>query len=103
MREIFGKKRTMFHFHVHGGGSNQSVYFMNSLSFLSEPGYAVLFGSLFIVLKQTKTITTRTVKQDYKIDLVLAAVNEVKTCNFQTCGFGSLMQLKAATFRFFIK
>lgn len=59
------------------GGSNQNVYFMNSLSFLSEPGYAVLFGSLFIVLKQTKTITTKTVNQDYKIDLVLAAVNEV--------------------------
>lgn len=59
------------------GGSNQNVYLVNSLSFLSEPGYAVLFGSLFIVLKQTKTITTKTVNQDYKIDLVLAAVNEV--------------------------
>lgn len=78
MREIFGKKRTM---HVPPPcawrGEQSKVYFMNSLSFLSEPRYAVLFGSLFIVLKQTKTITTKTVKQDYKIDLVLAAVNEV--------------------------
>lgn len=44
----------MFHLRVHGVGNNQNVYFMNSLSFLSEPGYVVLFGSLFIVLKQTQ-------------------------------------------------